>query len=327
MKPMDLLNLLSLTLRAAVSPEAAVLALAAVGLNLHYGHTGLLNFGQAGFMMMGAYGLAIGVLLLGLSFAGGVVLGLMFAVLLALLLGVPTVRLRADYFAIVSLAVTESLRLLFRSSWMQPITGGVQGLQRFGDGFFAWNPIPAGTYELGPLHWNEAQLFLCIIAWSLVVAATLFVRILIASPWGRVIRAIRDNELGPTSLGKPVLLYKMQSLVIGGLIGAVAGVLLAVNQQDVNPETYMPTLTFFAYSGLVLGGVGRTWAPLIGVAIFWMVIAATDGILAAAGGFFPWLGAQQIGAARFILFGIGLMLLVIYRPDGLFVKKGLQRGA
>lgn len=322
---MDLLDLLSLTVRAAVSPEAAVLALAAVGLNLHYGYTGLLNFGQAGFMMMGAYGLAIGVLALGLGFAGALALAMVFAAVLALLMGLPTLRLRADYFAIVSLAVTESLRLLFRSSWMEPLTGGVQGLQRFGDGFFALNPIPAGTYTLGPLHWNEAQLFLCLVAWGLVAAAILFTRMLVASPWGRVIRAIRDNEAGPTSLGKPVFRYKMQSLVLGGLIGALAGVVLALSHQDVNPDTYLPTLTFFAYTGLVLGGIGKAAGPALGVAIFWMIVAATDGLLAGASGTLTWLGPQQVSAARFVLLGAGLMLLVMYRPDGLFAFGGKGR--
>jgi neutral amino acid transport system permease protein len=323
----DFLELLSLAARAAASPEAAVLALAAVGLNLHYGYTGLLNFGQAGFMMMGAYGLAIGVLSLGLGFGGALAMALAFGAVLALLMGLPTLRLRADYFAIVSLAVTESLRLLFRSSWMEPITGGVQGLQRFGDGFFALNPIPPGAYALGPLHWNEAQLFLCLVAWATVVAAVLFVRMLVASPWGRVIRAIRDNEPGPTSLGKPVFRYKMQSLLLGGLIGALAGVLLALSHQDVNPETYLPTLTFFAYTGLVLGGMGKSWGPVFGVAIFWMIVAATDGLLAGASGALSWLGPQQVSAARFVLLGAGLMLLVMYRPDGLFGKLGQRRAA
>jgi branched-chain amino acid transport system permease protein len=320
----DLLDILSIVARAAVSPEAAVLALAAVGLNLQYGYTGLVNFGQAGFMMVGAYGLAIGVIFLHLPFAAGVSLGLAFALLLALALGLPTLRLRADYFAIVSLAMTEALRLLFRSSWMQPVTGGVQGIQRFGDGFFTLNPLPAGNYHLGPLHWDEGQLFLAIVAWTLVVAAVLFVRLLIASPWGRVVRAIRDNEAGPTSLGKPVFRYKMQSLAIGGLLGAAAGVLLALSHQDVNPETYLSSLTFFAYTGLVLGGIGRTWGPVIGVALFWIVLAATDAVLAAGSDSLRWLGAQQVSAARFVLVGVGLMLLVMFRPDGMFARR--QRG-
>lgn len=324
---MNFLDLLSLTARAAVSPEAAVLALAAIGLNLHYGYTGILNFGQAGFMMMGAYGLAIGVLGFGFGFAGALVLAMVFAALLALVMGLPTLRLRADYFAIVSLAVTESLRLLFRSTWMEPVTGGVQGLQRFGDGFFALNPIPAGNYALGPLHWNEAQLFLGIVAWVVVVATVLFTRMLVASPWGRVIRAIRDNEPGPLSLGKPVFRYKMQSLVLGGLIGGLAGVILALSHQDVNPDTYLPTLTFFAYTGLVLGGMGKSWGPVFGVAVFWMIVAATDGLLANVSNAVAWLGPQQVSAARFVLLGVALMLLVMYRPDGVFGKRELRRAA
>src|ERR1039457_5636711 len=101
---MDFSHIMWAVARAALAPESAVLALAAIGLNIHYGYTGLLNFGQAGFMMVGAYGLAIGVVTFGLPFSAGIVLALGLSVLLALVLGIPTLRLRSDYFAIVSLA-------------------------------------------------------------------------------------------------------------------------------------------------------------------------------------------------------------------------------
>jgi ABC-type branched-subunit amino acid transport system permease subunit len=119
-------------LRTATGPTAASYALLAIGLNMHFGYTGLLNFGQAGFMLVGAYGVAITVSTFGGPLWLGVLVGLLGAVLLALLLGVPTLRLRADYLAITTIAAAEILRLLFRSTGAEPITGGVFGLRQFG---------------------------------------------------------------------------------------------------------------------------------------------------------------------------------------------------
>src|SRR5688572_30457216 len=171
---MDLLSILSNSIRGAFGPEAAIYALAAIGLNIHFGYTGLLNFGQVGFMLVGAYGLAITSRpcpdVVGTQGAAnqigpcgeplivGILVGIVLAVILALLLGVPTLRLRADYLAITTIAAAEILRLIFRSDTARPLTNSVFGLQRFAGDFFSINPIPAGNY-LGQLNYSAQQLW------------------------------------------------------------------------------------------------------------------------------------------------------------------------
>jgi branched-chain amino acid transport system permease protein len=321
---MNLHDILWSAAQAVLAPESAGIALAAIGHNIQNGFTGLMNFGQAGFMLVGAYGLGIGVVTLGLPIWLSLVLSVGLSLALALLLGLPTLRLRADYFAIVSLAITETLRLLVRSNWLAPITGGVNGLQRFGDGFYAWNPIPPGHYGFGPWQWNEAHAFLLLVAWSLVALICALTWMLMRSPWGRVVKSIRENETAAISLGKPVFLYKMQSLIVGGLVGSLAGVVLALSQQDVNPETFMPIFTFFAYTALILGGVGRIWGPVVGAFVFWAILAATDSVMAqlSSGILVSSLSGQVTASVRFVLVGVGLMCLVTFRPQGLFWRGG-----
>ncbi len=125
------------------------------------------------------------------------------------------------------------------------------------------------------------------------------------SPWGRVVKSIRENETAAISLGKPVFLYKMQSLIVGGLVGSLAGVVLALSQQDVNPETFMPIFTFFAYTALILGGVGRIWGPVVGAFIFWAILAATDSVMAqlSSGILVSSLSGQVTASVRFVLVG------------------------
>src|ERR687893_1642615 len=128
---MDWELILENALTAAVGQNAVIYALAAIGLNMHFGYTGLLNFGQVAFVACGAYGLAISVATFELPFPVGIAIGLLAAVVLALLLGLPTLRLRADYLAIVTIAAGEIIRLVARSVEFEDITGGSSGLSRF----------------------------------------------------------------------------------------------------------------------------------------------------------------------------------------------------
>lgn len=309
-------------IRAAIGPEAAIYALAAVGLNLHFGYTGLLNFGQVGFLLVGAYGVSITVATFGLSFAVGVLVSLVGAILYALVLGIPTMRLRADYLAITTLAGGEVMRLLFRSEATEDVTGGVFGLTRFADTFYNLNPIGDGRYGFGPLIFSNRTLWVMIVAWVAAVVAALLVFALARSPWGRVAKSIREDEDVARSVGKDIVSYKMQSLLLGGVMGAMAGVLLAVTQQAVTADSFIPEVTFFAYAIVILGGIGRAFGPLVGSLMFWFILAgfdsglralATDGLLPAA-----LSTGQSLGAARFVLVGVGLMLLMIFRPQGVF---------
>jgi len=320
---MDWSIILVNAIRAAIGVPAAAYALSAVGLNLQFGYTGLLNFGHVASMAVGAYGLALTVDMGGPMWLG-LIVGVLAALALAVLLGYPTLRLRADYLAIVTIAAGEILRLTVRSTFAAPLTGGVFGVQRFANPFFAINPIPEGRYGFGRLGFDERSVWVLLVGWTAVVLAVLFVTRLIRSPWGRVVRAIRDDEDATMSLGKNVFYYKMQSLMIGGVIGALAGMYLAIDQQNVVPDAYIPLLTFYAFTVVIIGGPGTLVGPVVGSIVFWFLFEFIDGVMTFVV-LEGWTGdlfqTTDIGAMKFVLFGLGLMTLMIYRPQGLFGSR------
>jgi len=317
------------SLTTAFGPTAIVFALAAIGLNIHFGYTGLLNFGQVGFLAVGAYTVAIGVSTYGLSFWLCVFLSVITASVLALLLGVPTLRLRADYLAIVTIATGEILRLVLRAAEFRATTGGAAGIQGFAGDFFSINPLSGtrlrtnipGT-EIG-VRYSANQTWVLIVGWALVGLACLLVYLLVRSPWGRVIKAIREDEDAVRSLGKNVYGYKMQALALGGIIGALGGVMFAVGRQSVVPDSLGTPLTFFAYLALVLGGAARVFGPVLGAIVFFFVSAFVDVALRQAIGadHINFLAANEVGIIRNMLVGFGLMALMIWRPQGLIGDK------
>lgn len=310
---------------AAVGDFAMVFTIAAVGLNLHYGYTGLLNFGQVGFMLAGAYGLSITVATFGGGYFLGVAVGIIAAIGMALLLGAPTLRLRADYLAIVTIVAGEILRLTGRSTSMREYTNGSFGLTEFAREFYALNPFPEGRYGIAFVDFDERRFWLLFVGWIIALLSVFILWLLMRSPWGRVLRSIREDEDAARSLGKNVFAYKMQSLILGGVFGAIAGIMLATNTQSVQPDTYSPPITFFIFTALVLGGAATTWGAVIGSAIFWALLSITENVLRQAidAGYIPtWLmDGVQVGQVRFMLVGLGLMLLMIFRPQGIFGDK------
>src|SRR3954463_3187132 len=155
----ELLNALSSGLQTALGFQAVFFILLAIGLNVHFGYTGLLNFGQVAFAMLGAFGVAISVVRWGLPWWVGILIGIAASVVLALLLGIPTLRLRADYLAIVTIAAAEILRLVFRSVGATAVTGGTRGLSGFNEGFVALAPWPGNSrYDFLGMNWSGAQL-------------------------------------------------------------------------------------------------------------------------------------------------------------------------
>jgi neutral amino acid transport system permease protein len=312
-------------LRAAIGPEAAIFALLAIGLNVHYGYTGLLNLGQVGFMLVGAYGLAIIVDTMGWSMWVGIPVGLTAAAGLALLLGIPTLRLRADYFAITTIAVAEILRIVTRSQALESITGGPFGLQGVADPFYDLNPFPDREYGLGVVTFSEQRLWVLTVAWVLVLLCTGLVTLLARSPWGRVLRSIREDEDAARSLGKNVVAFKMQALVVGGVIGGLAGVMFAIRATSANAESFKSDVTFFAYTILILGGAATRLGPIVGALIFWFVISGVESFLRQADqeGLLPGFleGTEAVGAVTLIIVGIALALLIVFRPQGMFGNR------
>ncbi|MEI3846890.1 MULTISPECIES: branched-chain amino acid ABC transporter permease [unclassified Microbacterium] len=302
-------------------PTTIAYALAATGLAVHFGYAGLLNFGMAGFMAIGAYSYAISILSFGLPWWVGILIGMLGAVVFAFILGIPTLRLRADYLAIVTIAAAEIVRLLFTTTVFDEYTNSADGLGGYHAGFRAANPFPEGTYGFGPWTWTADQLWVRVFGALLLAIAIYLVWALMRSPWGRVLKGIREDEDAVRSLGKNVFAYKMQALIIGGIFGALGGVVFAL-PSAVIPATYTTSLTFFLWTILLLGGAATVFGPAVGSVIFWVIMAFLDNVLPALAseGILP-MTPIQAGILRFILVGVALMLIVIFRPQGIFGNK------
>jgi ABC-type branched-subunit amino acid transport system permease subunit len=308
------------------SPTTAAYALAALGLAVHFGYSGLLNFGQAGFMAVGAYGFAISTLTFRAPFFIGLLIAVVCSAIFAMLLGIPTLRLRADYLAIVTIAAAEIVRYIVTTNQLTSVTGSANGLAAFEGGFYAMNPFPGlnpdGT-EIFYLGMNNRDFFIRVVGWGLVIICCTLVWLLMRSPWGRVLKGIREDENAVRSLGKNVYAYKMQALIIGGVLGALAGMIFTLPRGAVQPANYGTELTFFLYTCLLLGGLGTVLGPVVGAMIFWVVLSLTQGILYGLieSGAVTWLNTVQAGQLRYILVGVALMLLMIFRPQGVFGNK------
>ena len=319
----DLINAFAIAGKAFFGFQAIFFALLAIGINVHFGYTGLLNFGQIAFAMLGGFGIAISVAQWGLPFYVGVVVGLVAAVVLALLLGLPTLRLRADYLAIVTIATAEGLRLVFRSVSATPVTGGTRGLSAFNGDFIALAPWDTQRrYDILGTAWSGAELWVALIGWTLVILASLLVWQLMRSPWGRVVKAIREVEDAVRSLGKNVYAYKMQALVLGGIFGALGGMVYAIGTGSANPDQYQNANTFLAYAALILGGAARVLGPVLGAMLLLFILQFADTGLRAliSNGVIPdeLLTSTDVAQIRFVLVGLGLMLLLVFRPQGIF---------
>ncbi|MEI3865804.1 branched-chain amino acid transport system permease protein [Microbacterium sp. AK009] len=319
---MDWLQILSNTASSILSPATIGYALAALGLAVHFGYTGLINMGIAGFMAIGAYGYAIGVLTFGLEWWLAALLGLVASAVFAVILGIPTLRLRGDYLAIVTIAAAEVVRLLFLTTAFDEVTGSADGLSGYHASFRGANPIPDGTYGFGPFTYNETQWWVRIMGLLTLAFAVLVVWMLTRSPWGRTIKGIREDEDAVRALGKNVYAYKMQSLILGGVLAAAGGIVYAL-PSAVSPGVYVTSLTFFVWTALLLGGAATVFGPLLGSLIFWVLQTFLSNVLPAlvAAGILPFMTQIQAGTLRFIIVGVALMLLVIFMPQGILGNK------
>ncbi len=189
-----------------------------IGLNIHFGFTGLLNMGQAGFMLLGAYGFAISIDK-GIPLPLAVLIGIAAAVLFALVLGMPTLKLRGDYLAIVTISAAEIIRYTGRLATLENFTGAAQGLpgSQFRGPFVALSFFPGGGVEWDPFHFLGLSgiglalnyqatgvngWWVRFVAWALVAIVTVVVFYMVRSPWGRLLRGIREDEDAIRSAGQ-----------------------------------------------------------------------------------------------------------------------------
>jgi branched-chain amino acid transport system permease protein len=270
-------------------------------------------------MAVGAYGFAISTLTFDAPFFVALLVSVICSVIFAFILGIPTLRLRADYLAIVTIAAAEIVRYVVTTNQLTKVTGSANGLAAFENTFYAMNPFPEGSY----MGMNNRDFFIRVVGWGLVIVCCVLVWLLMRSPWGRVLKGIREDENAVRSLGKNVYAYKMQALVIGGVLGALAGMIFTLPRGAVQPSNYGTELTFFLWTCLLLGGMATVLGPVIGAMIFWVVLSLTQSLLYGLieSGAVTWLTTVQAGQLRYILVGVALMLLMIFRPQGVFGNK------
>lgn len=326
---MDWVRIFENTVRAFAGVDAAYFALAAIGLNVQFGYTGLLNFGQAAFMACGAYGLGLTSQYFNVSFWWGIPIAMTLVIILALLVGIPTLRLRADYLAIVTIATAELVRLSVRSVQFKRVFGGSDGINTFSNEFRALNPFqPSAQYGIWPFRYSGYTMFTLLVGWALVAVVAVIVWLLVRSPWGRVVKAIREDEDAVRSLGKNVYSYKMQSLIIGGFCGMLSGMVFALDRGSVQPDNYSRDVTFYILTALVLGGLARVMGSIVGPMMFWGLYVFFDNFLRQLVQSQPLrigdvtiIQSTQVGAVNYMLVGLGLILLMARRPQGVFGNR------
>jgi branched-chain amino acid transport system permease protein len=277
---------------------AGIYSLLTISLDLQYGFTGLVNFGQVGFFAIGAYGSAL-VSLAGYPIALGFVVAIGAAALSAIPIGALALRLREDYLAIVTLGFSEVVRLIIlNEEWL---TKGGLGLPG----------VPRPFTQLG-VGGAEAAYLAMVLACN--VGVVLLIRRVVGSPFGRLIQAIRDNEVTVVSLGKSPPAAKVKALVLGAGIAGLAGALYAHYITFVVPDQFLPLVTFYVWMAMILGGVGTLRGSLVGSMVLVIILEGTRFLR----DLLPGVLAIEMASIRLALVGLLLVGFVLYRPHGLF---------
>jgi ABC-type branched-subunit amino acid transport system permease subunit len=310
-----------------VAVIAGIYTVFALGLYLQFALAGLPNFGHVAFAALAAYTMAILIIHLHVPMALAALAGLLVAVLFALVLGVPSLRLRADYLAIATVAGGEIVRYLALN--MQGLTGGPIGsIGMLGPSQLAqynqsWEgvlrPIVAALKAnpvLAPAASRDFAMLLIVWATALILLVVFW--LMVRSPWGRMMRAIREDEEAAAAVGKNVFRAKLQVLILGALLGGLAGLFLAWQIGIITPDDYQPTFTFYAYLILILGGTTRIWAIPVGAVLFGLLYSGTRFL-----NFYPLslFDSGDRAYLRLILVGLLLILLMAIRPQGLLGNR------
>lgn len=301
---------------------AGIYGIFTLGLQLNVGFTGVLNFGQAGFMALGAYASVILVVVVGINFYLALPLSMLVTIAAGLLIGLPSLRLRADYLAIATIAFSEMVRITVQNA--RGLTGGNQGtisLELDNGRFFneSWVKVSSWMSEnlFDPIGLSGSEyinLPLLTVVWVFFLVLTFALTKLVRTPWGRVLRAVREDEDAARALGKNAFKYKLQSLSIAAMLGGIAGWFLVLSQNSVSQEAFEPIFTFLGYAVLVIGGLGSFPGVVFGSFIFWAVY---EGLRAVE---LP-LASDKDAALRFVVVGIVLIALMALRPQGTMGKK------
>ncbi len=290
---------------------AGINAIFVLSLQLQVGDSGLVNFGNVAFMAAGAY--AMGLMLAnGVPIGWGITGALLAGAVLGLLLGLPTLRLRADYFAITTIAAGEILRFILQNE--DSTTGGPQGLLNAAGPWREFNRTMIDFFR-DDLGWDvDRRVPLLLLVWLVAVLIGLLLWYLTRTPWGRVLHAVRENEEAASAVGKNVFAYKLQALALGGVVAALAGILYTFASTSLYPDDFQPIVTFIGFAVLILGGIGSYPGVIVGSILIGFIVDGTTLLD------LP-LDPEQVASLRFVLVGLVIMLFMAFRPQGLLGKK------
>jgi branched-chain amino acid transport system permease protein len=310
---------------AFVGVIAGIYTIFALGLQVQFGFTGLMNFGYVAFMAISAYTMAILVVKSGWPLWAASIAAVAAGIVFGLLIGLPTVRLRADYFAITTIAFAEIVRYV-ALNW-ESLTGGSQGSIALAgpteaasfNGSWVEFQTRAGDW-LAPIVGDEPNenVVMLVIVWAVAVVLLALTWFVIRSPWGRVLKAIREDEEATAALGKRVFAYKLQSLAVGAGLGAIAGLFYAFQFSFFSPGDFEPLVTFFAWTIVILGGTARIWTVPVGAIVFGVIFAGTRFFEFAP---FSYFDAPERAYLRLVIIGLILIALMAFRPQGIFGRK------
>ncbi len=273
-----------------------VFVLMALGLNIVVGKSGMLDLGYVAFFAIGAYTMALMGTHTGLNTWEIMPFGIGFAMLAGVLLGLPTLRLRGDYLAIVTLGFGEIVRLIaLNSSW----TKGPNGIANI--------PMPP---DIGPLKFklDDQKVFFWVVVIMILLTIWMIRRLSVRRP-GRAWEAIRQDEDAAELMGVPTLKYKIWSFTLGAAVGGAAGVLYASKNLFIAPEMFTLNVSILILSCVVFGGIGNIWGVVVGATIL---------------GYLP-DRIRFISDARLLVFGTVLVVVMNFRPDGLLPRKKREK--
>ncbi|WP_394687885.1 branched-chain amino acid ABC transporter permease [Hoeflea sp.] len=288
---------------------AMTYAIICLGLNVQWGQTGLFNVGIAGFVGVGAYVSAALTTPDAVERIGGfdlpIVVGwtaaLISGAVLSLAVGLLTLRMRADYLAITTFGIAVALQLVFQNA--ESLTGGAFGL--------AFIPRPFASFQGETFAFNIANLG---VTCAVVLALYLLLEHLARSPWGRALRAVREDEIAAQALGKNPVRLRLQAFALGGAIMALAGAVQAHFIGFIAPGNYLPMMTFQVWAMLIVGGSGNNRGAILGAVLVWAIWALSG---AAISEIFPADQQARAASLQIVIIGVMLCIILLWRPQGI----------
>lgn len=283
----------------SVATFAGIYALLALGINVIWGMGGMINLGMAGFFALGAYASALATGAGALPIPVGLGLAAGLAALAGALLCRMTLKLRGDYLAIVTLGFSEVVRLVAANEiWLTNGSDGISGI-----------PGPWRA-ELSPFQFNMLS---CAMVTVAVIAVWALTERLRRAPWGRALRAIRDDDTAAAVAGKDIKRFRVQAFALGAAILGLAGAFYAHYTSYIAPDIFRPLITIYIFLALTAGGTGNSTGAVAGAIA---VVAVLEGSRFIEG----WVeafGGVQKAALREILIGVALIAIMQLRPRGL----------